>query len=91
MRPMESEEKAQEEIARAAGDLAGVRERIQGIAEAIPVPPDDVLEHAAPRTLAAELKGGLEIVVSDLGETVASLERLAGLRPEEVEGEPAVH
>lgn len=91
MRSGETERKAQEEIARAAGDLAGVRDYLQGIAGTIPEPPEEVLEHEAPRTLAAELKGGLQSVSSDLDEAVSSLVRLAGLRPEDVEGEVEVH
>lgn len=66
----------QEKIRKATGDLIEVRVRVQEIAEEIPEPPEEVLEHEVPRTLAADLKGGLEVVVHDLGETVASLERL---------------
>lgn len=73
---MREERNMQEKIRQTAGDLDEVRVRVQGFADAIPEPPEEVLEHKAPRTLAAELKGGLEIVASDLGEAVASLERL---------------
>lgn len=73
---MTTERIVQEKIRKATGDLIEVRVRVQAIAEEIPEPPDEVLEHQAPRTLAADLKGGLEIVAHDLGETVVSLERL---------------
>jgi hypothetical protein len=66
----------QEKIRKATGDLVEVRVRVQAIAEEIPEPSEEVLEHLAPRTLAADLKGGLEIVAHDLGEAVASLEKL---------------
>lgn len=73
---MTTERIVQEKIRKATGDLIEVRVRVQAIAEEIPEPSDEVLEHQAPRTLAADLKGGLEIVAHDLGETVVSLERL---------------
>ena len=79
---MTKERIVQEKIRKATGDLVEVRVRVQAIAEEIPEPPDEVLEHQAPRTLAADLKGGLEIVAHDLGESVASLERLAQLETE---------
>lgn len=73
---MKKERNVQEKIRQAKGDLAEVRVFVQEIADEIPDPPEEVLEHRAPRTRAAELKGGLEIVASDLGEAVSSLERL---------------
>lgn len=73
---MKKERNVQEKIRQATGDLDAVRVFVQEIADEIPEPPEEVLEHRAPRTLAAELKGGLEIVANDLGEAVSSLERL---------------
>lgn len=73
---MTKERIVQERIQKATGDLIEVRVQVQEIAREIPEPPDEVLEHEVPRTLAADLKGGLEIVAHDLGEAVASLERL---------------
>lgn len=73
---MKRERNVQEKVRQATGDLDALRVRVQEIADEIPEPPEAVLEHRAPRTLAAELKGGLEIVANDLGEAVSSLERL---------------
>lgn len=82
-----TEAEAQAALAEIALQLVAIEDRLQGIHDALPRPPnqDTMWEHRVPRDVATEVYGTIEHVVGDLlGPMIEQLERAAGVTAEEL-------
>jgi hypothetical protein len=84
---MVSEREAQRELAVIALELVAIEERLERLANSLPVPANqvDMLEHRAPYDVATELAGTIECVVGDeIRPAIEYLEGAARVTAEEL-------